>query len=45
VTGERAALSAAPQRWALLPLRLFLGATFTFAGLQKLADPSFLDGA
>jgi thiosulfate dehydrogenase [quinone] large subunit len=27
----------------LLPLRLFLGATFTFAGLQKLADPKFLD--
>ncbi len=27
----------------LLPLRLFLGVTFTFAGLQKLADPSFLD--
>ncbi len=27
--------------WTLLPLRLFLGATFTFAGLQKLADPSF----
>ena len=27
----------------LLPLRLFLGATFVFAGLQKLSDPSFLD--
>src|SRR5207248_5781969 len=27
----------------LLPLRLFLGATFTFAGLQKLADPHFFD--
>ncbi|HEY5229965.1 MAG TPA: Rieske 2Fe-2S domain-containing protein [Acidothermaceae bacterium] len=27
--------------WALLPLRLFLGATFCFAGLQKLANPSF----
>jgi thiosulfate dehydrogenase [quinone] large subunit len=27
--------------WALLPLRLFLGATFTFAGLQKLANPDF----
>jgi thiosulfate dehydrogenase (quinone) large subunit len=27
----------------LLPLRLFLGATFTFAGLQKLADPRFFD--
>lgn len=27
----------------LLPLRLFLGVTFTFAGLQKLADPHFFD--
>ena len=28
--------------WVLLPLRLFLGITFLFAGLQKLADPRFL---
>jgi thiosulfate dehydrogenase (quinone) large subunit len=27
--------------WALVPLRLFLGVTFTFAGLQKLANPNF----
>jgi thiosulfate dehydrogenase [quinone] large subunit len=27
--------------WALLPLRLFLGATFFYAGLQKLANPNF----
>jgi thiosulfate dehydrogenase (quinone) large subunit len=27
--------------WALLPLRLFLGVTFLFAGLQKLANPNF----
>ena len=27
--------------WALLPLRLFLGVTFAFAGLQKLANPAF----
>jgi thiosulfate dehydrogenase (quinone) large subunit len=27
---------------ALLPLRLFLGATFTYAGVQKLSDPGFL---
>ncbi len=27
--------------WALLPLRLFLGVTFAFAGLQKLANPNF----
>jgi thiosulfate dehydrogenase [quinone] large subunit len=31
------------RRWSLLPLRLFLGVTFTFAGLQKLADPRYLD--
>jgi thiosulfate dehydrogenase [quinone] large subunit len=28
--------------WALLPLRAFLGFTFCFAGLQKLANPGFL---
>ena len=27
--------------WYLLPLRLFLGGTFLFAGLQKLANPEF----
>ncbi|MDA8277673.1 MAG: DoxX family membrane protein [Actinomycetota bacterium] len=27
----------------LLPLRLFLGVTFTFAGLQKLANPAFFN--
>ena len=29
------------SEWSLLPLRVFLGVTFCFAGLQKLADPSF----
>jgi thiosulfate dehydrogenase [quinone] large subunit len=29
--------------WSLWPLRLFLGVTFTFAGLQKLANPAYLD--
>ena len=29
--------------WVLLPLRAFLGITFTFAGLQKLADRNFFD--
>jgi thiosulfate dehydrogenase [quinone] large subunit len=28
---------------AILPLRLFLGATFLYAGLVKFLDPSFLD--
>lgn len=27
--------------WALWPLRLFLGVTFVYAGLQKLANPNF----
>src|SRR5881392_1085821 len=27
---------------ALLPLRAFLGATFVYAGVQKLSDPGFL---
>ena len=40
-------LVAAPPRawalagWALLPLRIFLGVTFIFAGLQKIANPDF----
>ena len=29
--------------WALLPLRAFLGVTFFFAGLQKLANPNFFN--
>ncbi len=31
--------------WLLLPLRAFLGVTFTFAGLQKLANPDFLNAS
>lgn len=27
--------------WALLPLRLFLGGTFVYAGIQKLTDPQY----
>ena len=37
--------TSAPRSWALLPLRLFLGVTFTFAGLQKLSNPSYLSGS
>ena len=41
-------LSGGPRRfllaeYALLPLRAFLGGTFLYAGLQKLANPGFLD--
>ena len=31
--------------WILLPLRLFLGFTFAFAGLQKLANPAFFNSS
>ncbi len=31
--------------WVLLPLRAFLGVTFVYAGLYKLADPHYLDAA
>lgn len=35
-------LSSLPiSRWVLLPLRLFLGITFVYAGIQKLTDPQF----
>ncbi|WP_345039293.1 DoxX family protein [Streptomyces sannanensis] len=30
------------SRYALLPLRVFLGVTFIYAGLDKLTDPAFL---
>jgi thiosulfate dehydrogenase [quinone] large subunit len=33
--------AVALSEWALLPLRAFLGVTFLFAGLQKLANPNF----
>ena len=35
------ALRARPEM-ALLPLRIFLGVTFVYAGIQKLSDPGFL---
>ncbi|WP_390320291.1 DoxX family membrane protein [Streptomyces gamaensis] len=31
-----------PVRYALLPLRIFLGVTFLYAGFDKLFDPAFL---
>ncbi|MBA0054273.1 DoxX family protein [Streptomyces sp. AJS327] len=37
-------LRAAAARHALLPLRLFLGVTFVYAGLDKLTDSAFLTG-
>src|ERR1700739_4464511 len=29
--------------WILLPLRLFLGVTFVYAGIQKLTDPQYFN--
>ncbi|MGZ4783705.1 MAG: QcrA and Rieske domain-containing protein [Oryzihumus sp.] len=31
--------------WLILPLRAFLGVTFTYAALQKFANPGFLDAS
>jgi thiosulfate dehydrogenase [quinone] large subunit len=43
---ERSAAAPAPDRrllaYSTLPLRLFLGLTFLYAGLQKISDPGFL---
>jgi thiosulfate dehydrogenase (quinone) large subunit len=39
---ERSTSSSRVATAALVPLRIFLGATFLYAGLDKLLDPSFL---
>ena len=41
---DRTDLRANPL-WVLLPLRLFLGVTFLYAGLSKIAQTSFLDAS
>ncbi|HUX85523.1 MAG TPA: TQO small subunit DoxD [Chloroflexota bacterium] len=43
---RRAALPASGDsfpRYAMLPLRLFMAATFFYAGIQKLTDPGYFD--
>ncbi|MFE0734057.1 DoxX family protein [Streptomyces sp. NPDC058855] len=40
--GAIARWKATASRYALLPLRIFLGVTFVYAGLDKLTDTSFL---
>lgn len=40
-TGTADGLRPKLVRYALLPLRIFLGVTFIYAGLDKLTDPSF----
>ncbi len=37
--------STAIQHWTLLPLRLFLGVTFIYAGIQKILDPQFFQAS
>ncbi|MFJ6010887.1 DoxX family protein [Streptomyces sp. NPDC092952] len=39
--GERQGLKEMAREHALLPLRVFLGVTFVYAGLDKLTDSSF----
>ncbi len=43
-TPARLATPSVPA-WALLPLRFFFGATFLYAGLDKLLDPAFFDAS
>jgi thiosulfate dehydrogenase [quinone] large subunit len=35
--------TASIPSWVLLPMRLFLGITFLYAGIQKLTDPQFFN--
>ncbi|MFI6768269.1 DoxX family protein [Streptomyces sp. NPDC050355] len=42
VEGVGAGLRGRLARHALLPLRVFLGVTFLYAGIDKLMDPAFL---
>ncbi|MFJ3954444.1 TQO small subunit DoxD [Streptomyces libani] len=45
VESAGAGLRGQLARHALLPLRLFLGATFLYAGIDKLTDPAFLSAS
>ncbi|MGW7318539.1 TQO small subunit DoxD [Streptomyces sp. NPDC054854] len=42
LSGAPSGLRDRAARYALLPLRLFLGVTFVYAGLDKLTDSAFL---
>lgn len=44
VAGGPVGVRALAARYALLPLRLFLGITFTYAGIDKLTSSTFLSG-
>lgn len=45
VPGEPKGLSELARTYALLPLRVFLGVTFIYAGLDKLTDSAFLSSS
>ncbi|MBV9229367.1 MAG: Rieske 2Fe-2S domain-containing protein [Chloroflexi bacterium] len=45
MTSYKSLSSVHMLKWVLLPLRLFLGITFIYAGLQKLTDPQFFQPA
>jgi len=44
MTEQGSGLRELGRRYALLPLRIFLGITFIYAGLDKLTDPHYLAG-
>ncbi|MCT2592333.1 DoxX family protein [Streptomyces sp. N2-109] len=44
-SGGPGGIRATAAHYALLPLRLFLGFTFLYAGLDKLTDSTFLSGS
>ncbi len=41
----RGGLRATARRYSLLPLRIFLGVTFVYAGLDKLTDSQFMSAS
>jgi thiosulfate dehydrogenase [quinone] large subunit len=43
--GDQRGRRDSAARYALLPLRVFLGVTFLYAGLDKLTDSTFLSGS
>lgn len=45
ITGAHGGWRETATRYALLPLRVFLGVTFIYAGLDKLTTPSFFSGS
>ncbi len=42
---QRADRTQVKKGWFLLPLRLFLGITFIYAGIQKLTDPQYFNAS